>query len=692
MSANDRVEPKSAPKAVGLAILFAVVVIVGVFGIIRFVDNERDRILLEWQTRLGIVADTRTALISGWVNQHHQELKKIAGNSSVQPYMQELMTPGSSDGKLAQGEYLRIFLTVAADRAGFVSELKGPDVPANVTRTGSSGIALLGPDGTPLVSTRAMPPIEGRLKAFIATLSPGKPAMLDIHAGANGKPVIAFAEPVMTGRSGRSETQIGWVFGVKEVAEELYPLMRQPGNVWPSAEGLLVRRVDNRIEYLSPRAQSEDETSQTVDFNTPGLAASFALKEPGGFGIYRDYSGDQVLVTGRLIEGTPWAYLYKVDRSQALGESDARLTRLLVLFLLVIALIAISVILIWRHASTRRTERALEENRKLVEELDARNLLLKQVTDAQQSPLFIVDDEGTYRFANRAAANDVGMPADSMPGRTMRNVIGPDATARVMANVLSATTFAEPVTHLDEQGEAAAKEVTKTEYIPLENKFDGHSGVLVFQEDLSELVSARDRQERVVAGVLRLLIGIVDRRDPSAAEHSSRVAAVAREIAEEMTLEESQVQSVEMAGLLMNFGKALVPRRLLTKAGKLSDDELEQVRESTARFTGLLEGLEFEGPVVEILRKVTGNDNKTDGATEDSDEAVRTPAQILGVANAFVAMISKRSWREGMDIDSAVAEIASQAGSRYERRVTAALLNLIENRDARSRWKAFADA
>ena len=56
----------------------------------RFVDQERSRNLQEWQIRLGIVADSRTAAVNEWVENNFAVLRELQQNASLQLYMTEL--------------------------------------------------------------------------------------------------------------------------------------------------------------------------------------------------------------------------------------------------------------------------------------------------------------------------------------------------------------------------------------------------------------------------------------------------------------------------------------------------------------------------------------------------------------------------------------------------------------------------
>jgi hypothetical protein len=58
--------------------------------VLRFVGQERDRDITNWQVRLGIVADSRKAAIESWVAQQWNDLGAISDNDSVRLFLTEL--------------------------------------------------------------------------------------------------------------------------------------------------------------------------------------------------------------------------------------------------------------------------------------------------------------------------------------------------------------------------------------------------------------------------------------------------------------------------------------------------------------------------------------------------------------------------------------------------------------------------
>ncbi len=64
-------------------------------------------------------------------------------------------------------------------------------------------------------------------------------------------------------------------------------------------------------------------------------------------------------------------------------------------------------------------------------------------------------------------------------------------------------------------------------------------------------------------------------------------------------------------------------------------------------------------------------------------EAILICARIIAVANAFVGMISPRSWRTAMSMEAANTFLLEKADTHFDRRAVIALVNFIENHNGR---------
>lgn len=668
----------------------ALVGLLGVVLVLRFVEAERERELRAWQVRLGIVADSRFAAVDGWLADQLAEMTALAENASVQIYMSAVLETGYDPARLVevepQTEYLRNLLLVTADRTGFAVP-QGPTVGANVSRVGVAGLALVDLDGRPLAATPGMAPVEGSVAAFLAGIERGRRGILDLFANQAGEPSMGFAAPVYAVQGDRDPSaQIGWVLGVKEVAGELYPLLLQPGATEGTAESLLVRGAGNLVEYLSTLKNGAPPLSLRLARDTPDLEAAFALDQPGGFGLKRDYRDREVLMTSRAFTTAPWTLVHKVDRAEALGESEARLARLLAFLLLGIALAAVLIVAFWRHGSSRRAAAAAQLFRTMAERLERQRNLLRIVTDSQPTSIFILDRENRYTFANRQSAAAAGVPADEMIGKPIDHVCGPEAARRRLHLAGRIRDERRAITDVGRVEADGGVRVLQTESVPLEGVEEAPGGVLFIEHDVSEAVNERERRSRILGQLVRTLVGVVDRRDPFAAGHSQRVGRLARAVATEMGLDEGQAETAEIAGSLLNLGKIFVPATLLTRSTGLSEAERQQIREGMQTSADLLEGVEFDGPVVETLRQAQAHWDGTGIPPGLAGEDIIVTARIVAVANAFVGMVSHRAHREALGVDRAIEALLAGMGRAYDRRVVAALVNYLDNRGGRAQW------
>ena len=676
-----------------LAIAAILLIALGVAGAVlgtRFLVSEWERDLRAWQVRLGIIAESRFAAVDAWLTSQFDDLAGLAENDSLQLYVTQVAQAGTggdqADIVQAQTEYLRNLLEATAARTGFLDRGAEVNVGANLPQVGTSGIALLDAKGQVLAATRGLPPLTGGLHDFVAGLKPAQRSLLDLYADSAGRPAMAFAVPIFAVQGNRdAESQVGIVIGVKEVADDLYPLLRQPGETSETARAVLIRRTDAGIEYLSPLRDGTPPLTLKVPADTADLDAAYAIEHPGGFAIRHDYRNRQVLVAGRAFSAAPWVLMYTVAYDEALGDSELRYRWLLAALFAGLGVLLATLVAVWSHGNSRRTADAAARFRDMASRFEDQRNLLRLVTDSQPTGIFILDPEGNYRFANREAGRRAGIAADDMTGKPIGNVLGPEAAKRYLSLNREVLESNKPLSETVRLSDEAGLRVVQTDHIPVAASLDLPQSVLVVENDVTEAVTERERRARTLSQLVRTLVGIVDRRDPFAADHSQRVALLARSIAAEMALPEQDIETAETAGNLLNLGKILVAPELLTQSGELSEQDRQKVRHSMQTTADLLEGIEFDGPVVETLRQAQA---RWDGAGTPAlaGDAILVTARIVAVANAFVGMVSRRAYREPLGIDRAVDALLAQVGKAFDRRVVAALIGYLDNHGGRTQW------
>lgn len=673
----------SKPVLFGLALLLGLI-LGGLALIFSYLDLERERDLGDWRIRLGLIADDRATDVEHWLSGQFADLQELANNASLQLYLSQLKTQTETSAEMepAQLGYLRNLINAAAERSGFRAPGEAePLVPANLPPSGARGLALLDVEGRVVVATPGMPHLEDADRELARHVAmTGQPALRDLHVNTSGQAEIGFLVPVAAVQglqgSGTGHTTVGALFGLKPADTELFPLLARRGGLTRHDETLLVQMQGEMAAYLSPLADGSEPGKRRLALNTPDLEAAFALRSPGEFAQRLDYRGIPVLMTSRALSGAPWTLVQKTDAREALRESDDHRRFLLTAFLLTLFFISASLIAAWRHGSSVRAQAMAGRLQEKTRMLEHQTRLLHGVTDTLSDYLFLLDEGHHLLFTNRAFETAIGVPQVDLFGKTLAGIFGPDTAQRLETCIGQAASPVPQPQAFDIGGRTGLFQCVA---LPLENPAGSGHAILVVLHDVTALHESELKRANLLHQLIAALMRAVDKHDPYSANHSSRTAAVAVAVGRELQLPSTDLQALDLAANLANIGKIFVPKEILTKSGTLTDAEQEVLKQHVQYSRDILSSLEFEGPVLEtIAQKQELMDGSGYPRGLRGEELLLT-ARILAVANAFVALVSPRAYRDAVTIEQALDQLLSESKDKYDRHVVAALFHLAEN-------------
>ena len=198
--------------------------------------------------------------------------------------------------------------------------------------------------------------------------------------------------------------------------------------------------------------------------------------------------------------------------------------------------------------------------------------------------------------------------------------------------------------------------------------------------------------EELFIGSLKALTSSIDAKDPYTRGHSERVAFISRWIAEridgpapaspdarrgggEEPLKGEQIHKIYLTGLLHDIGKMGVDDAVLRKKGKLTEQEMNDIRKHPSIGAGILSEIK---QMRDIVPGVLCHHERADGKGYPNGLVggqIPLVGKIVGLADSFDAMTSERTYRGAMTVEEARTEIEKGLGTQFDEKVGRVFIN-----------------
>jgi putative nucleotidyltransferase with HDIG domain len=213
------------------------------------------------------------------------------------------------------------------------------------------------------------------------------------------------------------------------------------------------------------------------------------------------------------------------------------------------------------------------------------------------------------------------------------------------------------------------------------------AALLVLPLVLLLAVFAREREARIAQtlelsksyrGTALLLRDLLEEDDEYTGHHTEDVVDLSVRVAEQLGVSEEVRRETELGALLHDIGKIHIPDAIINKPGKLDDEEWAIMKTHTVEGQKMLDRvggfLSSVGLVVRASHERFDGRGYPDGL---AGEAIPLAARIVAVCDSFNAMTTTRSYRKGMSVADAVAEVRRCAGTQFDPAVADALLAVV---------------
>lgn len=183
--------------------------------------------------------------------------------------------------------------------------------------------------------------------------------------------------------------------------------------------------------------------------------------------------------------------------------------------------------------------------------------------------------------------------------------------------------------------------------------------------------------EELFIGTVRTLSEAIDAKSPWTRGHSDRVTKTALDIAREMGMNEKELKELELAGLLHDVGKIGTYESILNKPGKLTDEEMDMMRQHPGKDADILKPIKQLKGIIPAIRHHHESFDGTGYPDGLKGEDIPPLARILTVADTVDAMGADRPYRKGRSVEAIIAELKRCSGTQFDAKIVNAYFKTI---------------
>jgi diguanylate cyclase (GGDEF)-like protein/putative nucleotidyltransferase with HDIG domain len=176
----------------------------------------------------------------------------------------------------------------------------------------------------------------------------------------------------------------------------------------------------------------------------------------------------------------------------------------------------------------------------------------------------------------------------------------------------------------------------------------------------------REAEIQIHFEIISALATSLEAKDLYTQGHSVRVARYASRLGEAVGLRENQLTNLRYAGLLHDIGKVAIDQTVLNKTTSLTEEEAQKLSLHPIFGAKIVNSVRFLQPAARIILQ---HHERWDGKgypNRIAGKQITLEGRILTIADAYDAMVSRRSYGEKMTPEAAIAEINAGSGKQFD--------------------------
>jgi putative two-component system response regulator len=211
-----------------------------------------------------------------------------------------------------------------------------------------------------------------------------------------------------------------------------------------------------------------------------------------------------------------------------------------------------------------------------------------------------------------------------------------------------------------------------------------HRQLVKYAEDLNknyvDLKAAHQELQEAYLDTIHRLVRAAEYKDEETGAHIVRMGRYSALIAQKLGFSAREVQTILYAAPMHDVGKIGIPDSILMKPGKLTEEEVRIMRTHCTIGAHILAHSKAE--VLKVAEQIAiSHHEKWDGTGYPlglAGEDIPMVGRIVGIADVFDALTSKRPYRAPYPIEAAIDIITRERGRHFDPRVADVFLKNID--------------
>src|SRR5665648_497336 len=192
--------------------------------------------------------------------------------------------------------------------------------------------------------------------------------------------------------------------------------------------------------------------------------------------------------------------------------------------------------------------------------------------------------------------------------------------------------------------------------------------LMTAEESMSrhKLLESKSAHSSIIASIKVIMF----EKSQETEEHAERMAQLSKSIGLAMSLTDDQLNELELLATLHDIGKMGVDAKILSKPGKLSDEEWAEMRKHPEVGFRIAQAT---SELIPIANYILCHHERWDGKGYPQGligEQIPLLSRIVAIADSFDAMTNDRAYRSAMTKGEAIEEIRRNSGTQFDPEVT----------------------